>query len=158
MSDGGMVPDGLDDNVIAPFLYLTISTLGLLSYDPVVRQYLAAEPKSHQSIRELSRAVAAAGVRVRDSGRRLEEFEEHLHKFTPEEFWVFNLAIDIIAMFCGTPGLEPGTHAQIRSDMQSLDEYPRGHHWKSQVRKAGDGPVQFRELRGHIPTHKPRRW
>lgn len=153
-----MVPDGLDDNVIAPFLYLTISTLGLLSYDPVVKQYLAAEPKSHQSIRELSRAVAAAGVRVRDSGRRLEEFEEHLHKFTPEEFWVFNLAIDIIAMFCGTPGLEPGKHAQIRSDMQSLDEYPRGHHWKSQVRKAGDGPVQFRELRGHIPTHKPRRW
>ncbi len=157
MTDGGMVPYGLDDSVIAPFLSLTITTLGLLSYDPVVEQYLAAEPRSHQSIRELTRAVAAAGVRVRDSSRRLDEFDEHLHKFTPEEFWVFNLAVDIIAMFCYTPGLDPGNHAVVRSDLQTLDEYAHGHHWKSQVRKAGDGPVQFRELRAHIPAHKPRR-
>jgi hypothetical protein len=158
MSDAGLVPDGLDYSATAPFIYLMISTLGLLSYDPVVKQYLQASPDSLESIRGLSKAVAAAGVRVRDSSRRLDEFEDHLHKFTPEEFWVFNLAVDIIAMFCGTPGMDPSNHALIRSDMQSLDEYAHSHHWKSQVRKAGDGPVQFRRLRGHIPTHKPRRW
>jgi hypothetical protein len=158
MSNGGLVPDGLDYSVTAPFIELMISTLGLLSYDPVVKQYLEASPGSQQSIRALATAVAAAGVRVRDSSRRLDEFEEHLHKFTPEEFWVFNLAVDIIAMFAGTPGMDPSNHALIRSDLQTLDDLAHGHHWKSQVRKAGDGPVQFRELRGHIPAHKPRRW
>jgi hypothetical protein len=157
MSTGGLVPDDLDYSVTAPFIELTIATLGLLSVDPVVKQYCQASPGAHQSIRELSSAVAAAGVRVRDSGRRLEEFEEHLHKFTAEEFWEFNLAVDVIAMFCATPGMNPGNHAQIRSDLQSLDEDARGHHWKSQVRKAGDGPPQFHELRAHIPTHKPHR-
>ena len=152
------MPDGLDYSVTAPFIGLMISTLGLLWFDAVVKQYLQASPESYQSIRALTAAVAAAGVRVRDSSRRLDEFEEHLHKFTPEEFWVFNLAVDIIAMFCGTPGMDPSTHALIRSDMQTLDDFAHGHHWKSQVRKAGDGPAQFHDLRGHIPTHKPRRW
>jgi hypothetical protein len=156
MSATGLVPDDLDYSVTAPFIGLTIATLGLLSYEPVVKQYCQASPAAHQSIRELSSAVAAAGVRVRDSSRRLDEFEEHLHKFTADEFWVFNLAVDVIAMFCATPGMNPGTHAQLRSDLQSLDEEAHGHHWKSQVRKAGNGPSQFHELRAHIPTHKPR--
>jgi hypothetical protein len=156
MSTAGLVPDGLDYSVTAPFIDLTISTLGLLSYDPVVKQYCTASPAAHQSMRELTTAVAAAGVRVRDSSRKLDEFEEHFRKFTPEEFWVFDLAIDVIAMFCGTPGTDPSNHAQIRSDLQLLNEDVRSHHWKSQVRKAGDGPAQFHELRAHIPHHKPR--
>lgn len=157
MSADGLVPSGLDYSVTPPFIELTMSTLGLLSYDPVVKQYVQAQPGAHQAIRELSTAVAAAGVRVRDSGRRLEEFEEHIHKFTAEELWTVNLAIDVIAMFCGGGGMEPSNHALVRSDLQTLDSFAHAHHWKSQVRKAGDGPPQFRELRAHIPYHKPHR-
>jgi hypothetical protein len=76
--------------------------------------------------------------------------------FTPEEFWKFNLAVDVIAMFATSGGLRRSAHAKAIIDLGVLDEHAHSHHWKSQVRKAGDGPAEFRDLRAHIPRHKPR--
>ena len=156
-SDAELVPNGLDYQVVAPFIYLTLATLDLLGGDPVVRQYTGAEPKAHSAIRELSRAVAGAGVRVRDSGRVRDEFEEHMRLFTADEFWMFDLAIDVIAMLGSLGGLKPGTHALVLRDLRSLDVHAHSHHWKREVHKAGDGPAAFRELRAHVPHHKPHR-
>jgi hypothetical protein len=154
-SDTGLIPNGTDCEVLAPFLSLTMSTLNLLGIDPVVRQYVSAAPEAHRAIRELSAAMAAAGVRVRDTTRRHDFFDEHIREFTPEEIWMFDLAIDVIAMLGTLGGLSPGTHAQILDDLRSLDRFPHNHHWQKEVRKAGDGPAVFRELRAHVPHHKP---
>ena len=154
-SERGLVPVGTDYEALAPFLYLTMTTLDLLGSDPVVRQYIHAAPEAHRAIRQLSTAIAAAGVRVRDTTTRHGFLEEHLREFTPDEIWLFDLAIDVIAMLGTLGGLSPSMHAQVLSDLRSLDDYPHSHHWKREVRKAGDGPEAFRDLRAHVPRHKP---
>ncbi len=154
-SEKGLVPSGTDYEALAPFLYLTMTTLDLLGSDPVVRQYISAEPEAHRAIRELSAAVAAAGVRVRDTTKRHDFFDEHIREFTPEEIWIFDLAIDVVAMLGTLGGLNPATRAQILGDLRSLDYHPHSHHWKKEVRRAGDGPEAFRDLRAHVPHHKP---
>jgi hypothetical protein len=154
-SDMGLVPSGLDDAVVAPFIYLTLSTLGLLSSDSVVQQYAAAQPEAQHAIRELSRAVAAAGTRVRDTGQMRDSFDENLRYYTAEEIWLFDLAIDVIAMLGTLGGQPPGTRARIIDDLKLLDNNVHSHHWKKEVRQAGDGPAQFRELRAHVPHHQP---
>lgn len=155
-SEVGLVPSGLEASTLAPFLYLTLSTLALLGDEPTVRQYTEADPDAHRAIRALSTQIAEAGIRVRDTAKRPDMFAEHMNMFTPEEYWKFNLAIDIIAMFATGGGLSPDTRALIISDLRTLDGDANSHHWKHQVKKAGDGPVEFHELRSHIPHHKPR--
>lgn len=76
--------------------------------------------------------------------------------YTAEEFWLFDLAVDVIAMLVSLGGFKPGTRALVASDLPSLDEDVHSHHWRRQVKKAGDGPARFRELRTHVPHHKPR--
>ena len=154
--EAGLVPDGLDYEVVAPFIYLTISTLYLLGTESAVKQYLSVEPEAHRAIRGLSTAVAGAGVRVRDSGRVKDEFDVHMKLYTAEEFWLFDLAVDVIAMLVALGGFRPATHALVARDLRLLDEHVHSHHWRSQVKKAGDGPAVFRELRVHVPHHKPR--
>lgn len=154
--EAGLVPDGLDYEVVAPFIYLTLSTLYLLGTESAVKQYLSVEPEAHRAIRDLSTAVAGAGVRVRDSGRVKDEFDVHMGLYTPEEFWLFDLAVDVIAMLIALGGFKPGTRALVASDLRSLDEHVHSHHWRRQVKKAGDGSARFRELRAHVPYHKPR--
>jgi hypothetical protein len=122
----------------------------------VVEQYSQGNPDAHRAIRALSTQVAQAGIRVRDTAKHGDMFAEHMNMFTAEEYWKFNLAIDVIAMFATGGGLTPDVRALMIEDLKSLDEHVHSHHWKSQVHKAGDGPVQFRELRAHIPHHKPR--
>lgn len=148
------MPYGLDYEVVAPFIYLTLSTLYLLGTDSTVQQYLSVEPEAHRAIRDLSTAVAAGGVRVRDSGRVKDEFDVRMGLYTAEEFWLFDLAIDVIAMFLALGGLSPGTHARVVSDLRSLDKDAHSHHWRKEVKKAGDGPAQFRDLRSHVPRRK----
>lgn len=145
------MPYGLDYEVVAPFIYLTLSTLYLLGTESAVKQYLSVEPEAHRAIRDLSTAVAAAGVRVRDSGRVKDEFDVHMGLYAAEEFWLFDLAIDVIAMLVTLGGFSPGTRALVASDLRSLDKDAHSHHWKREVKKAGDGPAQFRDLRSHVP-------
>jgi hypothetical protein len=125
-----------------------------------VQQYTRAAPAALAAIRELCSAVAAAGVRVRDSGQMRDSFDERLGLFTAAEIWLSELSFDVIAMLGGLAGLSPGTHARVADDLKSLDEEAHAHHWQAAVRKAGDGPPEFRELRAHVPhrTLYPRSW
>jgi hypothetical protein len=154
--EAGLVPSGLGASAVAPFIELTLATLGLLGLEPAVQQYSQADPDAHRAIRALSTQVAEAGIRVRDTAKNRDMFDEHMRMFTPEEYWKFNLAVDVIAMFATGGGLRSDTHVLIINDLGILDEHAYSHHWKSQVHKAGDGPAEFRELRAHIPHHKPR--
>jgi hypothetical protein len=153
-SQAGLLPRGLDDcSTSAPFLYLILSAFYLLGTQDAVQQFLARNPGTHQQARALSAAVSAAGVRVRDAGLLKDDFDDNLKVYTPDETWTFNLAVDVIARLGGLEGLPPGTHAQIVSDLKSLSDSARSHHWKKELKRAGDGPPQFRELRAAIPPH-----
>lgn len=154
-NEAGLVPNGLDYEVVAPFIYLTLTTLYLLGTEAAVKEYLSVEPEAHQAIRELCTAVAAAGVRVRDSGQVRNQYDVRMGLYTAEEMWLFNLAIDVIAMLVALGSFSPGTRALLSSDLQTLDEHSSSHHWKKEVKKAKDGPAQFRNLRAHVPHHMP---
>jgi hypothetical protein len=153
--ESGLVPSGLGASAVAPFIELMLATLGLLGTEETVRQYSQADPDAHRAIRALSTQVAEAGIRVRDTAKPGDMFAEHMRMFTPEEYWKFNLALDVIAMFATGGGLSPDTRALIISDLKTLDGDANSHHWKHEVKKAGDGPAEFRDLRAHIPHHKP---
>jgi hypothetical protein len=148
-----LVPEDADDCMSsAPFLFLTLSTLGpLLSTEPVVRQYMGREPRLLQQIRALSTAVSAAGVRVRDAGLLKDDFDDNLAVYTPEEIWTFDLAFDVIALVGALDGLPGGVRAKAASDVRTLDRDTRGHAWKHALKKAGEGPVAFSELRARVP-------
>jgi hypothetical protein len=151
----GPVPQGLDYEVVAPFIYLTLTTLDMLSRDSVVQQYSSAQPEAQHAIRQLSRAVAAAGTRVRDTGQMRDSFDQNLRYYTAEEIWLFDLAIDVIAMLGTLGGLAPATRARVIEDLKLLDNNVHAHQWKKEVRQAGQGPAPFLELRAHVPHHQP---
>jgi hypothetical protein len=154
-SEAGLVPSGLGASAVAPFIELMLATVGLLGTDSVVEQYSQGNPDAHRAIRALSTQVAEAGIRVRDTAKHRDMFDEHMKMFTAEEYWKFNLAIDVIAMFATGGGLSPDIRALIIDDLWTLDDHVHSHHWKKEVHKVGDGPAEFRELRAHIPPHKP---
>jgi hypothetical protein len=151
-----LVPEDTDDCMSsAPFLFLTLSTLGpLLSTEPVVAKYLRGEPQLLQQIRALSAAVSAAGVRVRDAGLLKDDFDDNLAVYTPEEIWTFDLAFDVIALIGALDGLPGRAKAKAASDLRSLNERARSHAWKHAMKKASEGPAAFRDLRARVP-HRP---
>lgn len=153
-SRAGLVPHGLDDCFTsAPFIYLTLSAFNLLGTENAVRQFLAANPGLHDRIRALAVATSAAGVRVRDAGLLKDDFDDNLKVYTPEEIWTFNLAIDVVARLSVLDGLPPSTHAQMVNNLKSLDDRVRSHTWKKELKRAGDGPAEFRDLRAAMPPH-----
>ena len=149
----GLVPTGTDDcGTSAPFLYLTLAVLGPgLSTEPVVLEYARANPGQAARIRALSTAVSAAGVRVRDAGLLRNSFDENLRVYTAEEIWTFELAIDVIAMLGALDGLPGQARAMVAEDLRTLTGTAHGHHWNSELKKAGTGPEEFRQLRAEIP-------
>jgi hypothetical protein len=151
-----LVPDDVDDcSTSSPFLYLTLATLGPgLSTEPAVRQYVEAMGL-RSDLQKLAQAVSAGGVRVRDYGLIRNDFDDNLHPFTPEEIWVFDLAIDVIAMLGCADGLPDRSLALFKSNLRNLDEEVTSRTWKHQLKKAGNGPAQFHELRAKIPRHTP---
>lgn len=157
MNPTGLVPAGTDDcSTSSPFLYLTLTALGPgLSLEPAVKEFARREPQTHQQIRALSTAVSAAGVRVRDSGLIRDDFDDRLRPFTPEEIWLFDLAVDVIAMLGGLEDLPPQARARVASDLRSLDQSVHSHAWRKGVRQAGEGPAAFRPLRSRVPHHQP---
>ena len=153
-SQAGLLPRGLDDcSTSAPFLYLIMSAFFLLGTEDAVQQFLARNPGPHQQLRALAVATSAAGVRVRDAGLIKDDFDDNLKVYTPTEIWTFNLAVDVIARLGGLEGLPRPTHAQIVSDLKSLSDRARSHHWKTELKRAGDGVPQLRELRASTPRH-----
>lgn len=148
-----LVPEDADDCMSsAPFLFLALSTLGpLLSTEPVVREYMRGQPRLLPQIRALSTAVSAAGVRVRDAGLLKDDFDDNLAVYTPEEIWTFDLAFDVIALIGALDGLPGRARAKAASDLRTLDQDTRGHAWRHAMKKAGEGPMAFAELRATVP-------
>ena len=155
--DGGLVPDAADDcSTSAPFLYLLLSTLGPgLSNEPAIQDHMRTEPVLRQSIRALATAVSDAGVRVRDGGLLRNDLDENLRVYTAEEIWIFDLAVDVAAWLCTLDGMPRKTQAQIVSNVRLLDQDVTAHTWKKELKKAGDGPQKFHELRAKVPRHTP---
>jgi hypothetical protein len=153
--DAGLVPDGLDYQSVAPFIYLMLVTLSLVGHEASVTQYLSASPEAHGAVRDLSTAVAGAGVRVRNSGRVRNAYDVHMDLYTAEEFWLFDLAVDVIAMLVSMDDFGSDRRELLASDLETLDEHAHNHHWRKGVKKAGKGPARFHDLRAYVP-HSPR--
>jgi hypothetical protein len=152
-----LVPGDVDNSFTLPtFVKLMLTMLSpVLSREPVVQEYIARDPALLQQIRALSTAVSAAGVRVRDAGV-LKDDSVNLKVYTPGEIWLFDLAVDVIAMLGGLPGLPSAKRALISSDVSSLDYWVNGHTWKKELKRAGEGPPEFQELRARVPHHPVR--
>jgi hypothetical protein len=153
MDQTALVPEDADDCwTSAPFLFLALSTLGpLLSTESVVQQYMKRDPGLFQQIRALTTAVSQAGVRVRDAGLLKDDLDENLAVYTPEEIWTFDLAFDLIAMIGALDGLPGRVKAKAASDLRNLDHTAHQHAFKNAMKKAGEGPVAFHELRARVP-------
>ncbi len=152
-----LVPAGVDDcNTSAPFLYLMMTTFAPgLSGEKAVLSYVHQDPEFHRQIQQLTTAVSAAGVRVRDSGLLKSDFDENLKVYSPEEIWIFDLAVDVIAMLGCVDGLSDSSLARFKSNLRSLDAEVTAHAWKHGLKKAGTGPAQFQQLRARVPHHRP---
>jgi hypothetical protein len=147
-----LMPEDVDDCwSSSPFLYLALATFGLLSVQPEVQQYMQGEPLLLQQIRALITAVSAAGARVRDAGLLKNDFDENLEVYTPEEIWIFDLAFDVITLVGAVDGLSRQTRARVVGNMRSLNEKAQSHTWKKDMKKAGEGPAAWHELRARVP-------
>lgn len=153
----GLVPADADDcGTSAPFLYLIMMSLGPgLSTEKAVLSYVHGYPEFHRQIQQLSLAVSAAGVRVRDFGLLKNDFDDNLKPYSPEEIWIFDLAVDVIAMLGCVDGLSNSSLARFKQNVRSLDGEVTAHAWKHGLKKAGAGPAQFQELRARVPRHQP---
>ncbi len=149
------MPEGTDGcSTSAPFIYLIMACLGSsLNTEQAVLAYVGSYPDFHAHIRELSRAVSNAGVRVRDEGQLRSDFDDSLRIYSPDEIWLFDLAVDVIAMLGSIDGLSNESLARYKSDVRTLDDEVHTHTWKKGVKKAGAGPVQFQDLRHRVPRH-----
>jgi hypothetical protein len=147
-----LVPEDADDCASsAPFLSLALSSLGLLSAQPEVKEYMNGEPGLLRQIRALSTMVSTAGVRVRDAGLLKDSFDTNLEVYTAEEIWTFDLAFDVIALIGALGGLTGKIRAMTASNVRSLDWYAERHTWKKAMKKAGEGPAALREFRAAVP-------
>ena len=151
----GLVPPGLRYRDAPLFVHDALSMLNELGEQPSVRQYLTSAPQAHGAILALSSAIARAGTRVHALKPGANSYEDHLRLFTPEEIWMVDLAIDVAAMLAGGGGLDQTVHEMVVWKLRDLDEHVHSHHWHKEVRKAGDGPAEFRDLRAHFPHHRP---
>jgi hypothetical protein len=150
--EASLVPEDADDCASsAPFLSLALSSLGLLSAQPEVKEYMNGEPGLLRQIRALSTMVSAAGVRVRDAGLLKDGFDINLEVYTAEEIWTFDLAFDVIALIGALDGLTGKIRAMTASNIRSLNWYAERHTWKKAMKKAGEGPVALREFRAAVP-------
>jgi hypothetical protein len=74
--------------------------------------------------------------------------------YTAEEIWTFELAIDVIAMLGALDGLPGQARARAAEDVRTLNETARGHHWNKELKQAGTGPEEFRQLRAEVPARR----
>jgi hypothetical protein len=153
----GLVPRHLDyGGILIPFLYETLSAMQWLSDEPSVEQYVRADPQAQHAILDLNRSLAETGRRVMAALGKESPYDEHLRHYTPDELWMADLAIDVVAMFATSGGLRGQTHDSVLDRLRRAEEHTGGHHWKREVHKAGAGPAEFRELRAHIPARQSR--
>jgi hypothetical protein len=154
--ESGLVPHGLDYGATAPFVNYSLFALAMLEDEPSVEQYGRANPDARRAIYALSGAVGRTGRRVRESGQNSKaDFQyENLKLYTAEEIWMFDLAIDVVAMLTTGGGLGQDNRMMVQDHLRWADKDTHSSHWKREVHKAGDGPPEFRELRAHVPHRR----
>jgi len=154
----GLVPHRLDFGATAPFIDATLFGFLLLQDQPPVEQYGRANPDARRAIFALSETIGQVGIRVRDSGagKKADFRHEDLRLYTAEEIWMFDLAIDALAMLTTGGGLHDGVRMQALDHLKMADEHSRDGHWKRALRHVGDGPEVFRVLRAHVPHRATR--
>lgn len=147
-----------------PFLDLLLVQLGYgpsggLSAEQAVRDFVRDQPGMYEQIREVGTAVYSAGARARNHGLLRGSFDDSLHHYSADEIWCMDLAIDVLAMLAGMPGLSGGTRFSALDALRDLYMTSGGHTWHKQVKHAAAGPHEFRELRARVPvrpTHLPK--
>jgi hypothetical protein len=147
-----LIPHRLNYGATGQFIYDTLMGITNIEFDPSVEQYCRADPESARAILALTTKVAQTGIRIRDANPKGDDIiNDHLDRYSPEELWMCDLAIDVLAMFATSGGL----HGDSRSFAQAKLKLANGHthdkHWRHALKKAGDGPAEFRELRAHVP-------
>jgi hypothetical protein len=157
-SQTSLVPPEVDDcSSCSPFIYLILSVLGpILSSEPAVQAYVGAQPGLLPQIRALTAAVSEAGVRARDAGALKSDIDNRLSLYTSEQIWTFDLAADVIAVLSVLDAMSASVRATVGGHLRSLDQEVHSHAWKKEVKKAGEGPDAFRDLRAAVPHHKPK--
>jgi hypothetical protein len=158
--DFSLVPPEFVNGTDVPFIDLILVTLGYgptygLSAEPAVRDVVRAQPGMYEQVRELGFKVAAAGLRVRDSGQLKSDLDDRLKYYSPDEIWAFDLAVDLIAALAGLEDLSNGARFSAVQSVRDLHATGRGHTWHKQLRHAGSGPLELRALRARVPQHTP---
>jgi hypothetical protein len=149
-----MVPPHLDFGATSPFIERPLFALLLLNDEPSVQQYLRANLDAQKALLELTGAIGQVALRVRDAHGPKIVIDEHIKYYSAQEIWMFDLAIDVVAMLV-TSGATVSDRDLILSDLRSADKHAGSRPWRHQVHKAGAGPAQFRQLRELIPHHQP---
>ena len=121
-----------------------------------MEQYGRANPDARHAIYALSGTIGQVGIRVRDSGagKKADFMHENLRLYTDDEIWMFDLAIDVLAMLSTGGGLHDGVRTQALDHLKRADEHSHDGHWKRALHHAGDGPEEFRVLRAHVPHRR----
>jgi len=140
------------DVMLAP-AFSILTCLNTSSYDPAAQTFLNT-PQRVGSIRALAVGVQSAGRRLQDAGVLSDEVIDRGEKiYTAQEWWTFDLAVDLIATLTAINGIEPYASSSARFEVVSFDGT-----WASRSKKAlkhaGDGPEQLRSLRAAIPRRR----
>jgi hypothetical protein len=120
-----------------------------------VQNYLDRAPGLRNAIRSLSLALGAAGARIRDSGVMKDVWDDKLDHYTPDEIWMCDLGVDVIAMLASIEGLRGRMQAEARTTLHTFDgdESPGQRRvWRRGLEAAGAGPEAFRQMREQIPV------
>jgi hypothetical protein len=146
------------EHTSVPFLDLLLVQLGYgptygLSAEQSVRDFVRSQPGMYEQIREVGTTVYRAGARARNHGLLRNSFDNSLHPYSPDDIWVMDLAIDVLALLAYLPRLSGGARFSALDALRDLYVTCNVHAWHKQVKHAADRPPQeFRALRARVPV------
>ena len=78
-------------------------------------------------------------------------------EYALDEIWTINLAIDVLAMLNIVDGVSSNANDTVANCVREFDWAVQrlGQLWRTQLKKAGDGPPVFRQLRAGVPHRTP---
>lgn len=108
-------------------------------------------------VRPLLAAVRATGERVTAAAMAAPDFNEygdHSALYTAEEWWMIELANDMLVMLASLPGVDEIHSLQTLNQAQQIRS-GYGPHFAEANAAVGAGPEAFKSLREEIPTAPP---
>jgi hypothetical protein len=140
-----------DIQLLLPAMSILIS-LSALGRDTAVSNWVANWELKEQ-IPELTGSVRKAAQRVQllaMAQKGYDEFADHSRMYTAEEWWVFRLGFDFVAMLASLAGVDPMTAGRELAGVR--DELKSNHHWyKKAAKDAKQPPPSLSDLRAAIP-------